>query len=113
MFWMEGVDNDWHPGDALSQGVPFRNIASGNYKLHVKAISADGAISNQERVLDITILRPWWISWWMIIIYAAVLAVIVYLWIFGFKRISYLWSKKKAIIRELAFHQGGCRDAYG
>lgn len=105
MFWMEGLDNDWHNGDALSHGVTFRNIASGNYKLHVKAISADGAISNQERVLDITILRPWWISWWMIIIYAAVLAVIVYLWIFGFKRISYLWSKKKAIIRELAFQR--------
>ncbi len=105
MFWMEGLDNDWHNGDALSHGVTFRNLASGNYKLHVKAISADGAISNQERVLDITILRPWWISWWMIIIYAAVLAIIVYLWIFGFKRISYLWSKKKAIIRELAFQR--------
>lgn len=105
MFWMEGLDNDWHNGDALSHGVTFRNIGSGDYRLHVKAISADGAISNQERVLDITILRPWWISWWMIIIYAAVLAVAVYLWIFGFKRISYMWSKKKAIIRELAFQR--------
>lgn len=105
MFWMEGLDNDWHNGDALSHGVTFRNIGSGDYRLHVKAISADGAISNQERVLDITILRPWWISWWMIIIYAAVLAVAIYLWIFGFKRISYMWSKKKAIIRELAFQR--------
>lgn len=105
MFWMEGLDNDWHNGDALSHGVTFQNISSGDYKLHVKAISADGAISNQERVLDITILRPWWISWWMIIIYAAILAVAVYLWTFGFRRVSYLWSKKKAILRELALQR--------
>ena len=101
MFWMEGLDNDWHNGDALTHGITFKSIRSGTYKLHVKAINADGAISNQERLLEIVILHPWWMSWWMIIIYVAIIAVAVYLWMFGFKKIKYLWTRKKAIIREL------------
>lgn len=101
MFWMEGLNDDWHNGDALTHGVTFYNLNSGKYVLHVKAINADGAVSNQERSLEITILRPWWMSWWMIFIYVAIAAVVVYIWLFGIRKVSYVWSRKKAIIHEL------------
>lgn len=101
MYWLEGRDEYWRNGDALTHGVTFDNLGSGTYTLHVKAISAGGAVSNQERTLEIVIMRPWWISWWMIIIYIAALAVAVYLWIYGTKSITYLWTKKKAVIKEL------------
>ena len=101
MFWMEGLNDNWHNGNPLEHGVTFYNLKSGTYKLHVKAVSADGGISNQERTLEIVIDSPWWMSGWMIFIYVAILTVVVYLWLFGIKRVSYLWTKKNAIIREL------------
>ena len=101
VYQMEGLDANWHNGDALSHGVTFHNLGSGTYKLHVKAVSAEGATSNQERVLEIVIERPWWLSWGMLVVYAAVLMVVVYFWRFGFLKIKGIWSKKKTVINEL------------
>ncbi len=101
MYWMEGKDDNWKNGDPLTHGVTFTDLASGTYTLHVKAISADGTVSNQERTLEIKIMRPWWMSWWMILLYVVSLIVIIYIWMIGTKQISYIWTKKKAVIREL------------
>jgi len=101
MYWMEGKDDDWKNGDALNHGVTFTNLKGGTYKLHVKAISASGAISNQERTLEIVIHRPWWQAWWMLVLYAIVIIVVIYFWRFGMQKLSDIWSKKKIVILEL------------
>ena len=101
MFWMEGLNNDWQNGDAIKHGVTFYNLKSGTYKLHVKAISADGAVSNQERVIEITIDQPWFLSWWMLIIYASVVIVVLYVWKIGYNQLKEIKHKKEAVIREL------------
>ena len=101
MYWMEGLDTNWKNGDALTHGVTFHNLETGEYILHVKAISADGSVSNQERTLIITILPPWWLSWWMLCTYAIIILIIIFLWRYGIKKIKYIWSKKKTIINEL------------
>lgn len=111
MYQLEGRDDYWQNGDALTHGVTFNNLSSGTYTLHVKAISARGAVSNQERTLEIVIMRPWWMSWWMIFIYAAALALIAYFWMAGVKNITYLWTKKKAIIRELTMQRNEIKAA--
>ena len=101
MYWMEGLDDDWKNGDALKHCVTFTDLPSKSYKLHVKAMSPDGAISDQERVITIVIERPWYLQWWMLIVYASFLAFAIYLWRKGWKQMSIFWLKKKAIIREL------------
>lgn len=101
MYWMEGKDDIWRNCDPLSHGVHFKDLAPGKYRLHVKAMSADGAVSRQERVLEISILRPWWQQWWMIIVYVIVIVIVVYLYRTISRRIKYIWSKKKAVIMEL------------
>ncbi len=101
MYWMEGLDNDWRNGDALLHGVRFNHLKSGKYTLHVKAVSADGGVSNQERTLTITIDRPWWLSIWMMSVYVIVLIVIVAIWRWGIKRIKDVWNRKRTVIEEL------------
>ena len=101
MYWMEGLDNDWRNGDALLHGVRFENLSSGDYKLHVKAVSADGAVSNQERILDIHVDRPWWLSWWMLTFYVIILIIIVIIWRFGIKKYRKAWKKRNTVIDEL------------
>ena len=101
MYWMEGKDEDWRNGNALTHGVTFKDLGSGHYTLHVKAISAEGAVSNQERTLDITVEHHWLLSWWMIIAYLIVLLVIIYFWRIGIKQMRAIKARKDAVITEL------------
>jgi len=101
MYWMEGLDNDWRNGDALLHGVKFNKLSSGEYTLHVKAVSADGAVSNQERTLEITIDRPWWLSWWMLSVYVIIAILILLIWRYGVQKFKSVWKSKKTVIEEL------------
>ena len=101
MYWMEGRDHDWRNGDALLHGVRFRNLSSGKYTLHVKAVSADGAVSNQERALDIIIERPWWLTWWMLSVYVLIAIIILLLWRYGYKRVKNFMTRKRTVVNEL------------
>lgn len=101
MYWMEGLDDVWRNGDPLQHGVTFKDLSSGKYILHVKAMSADGAVSRQERVLEINISNPWWMQWWMILVYVIIIIAAVYIYRSTSKRLRYIWSKKKEVINEL------------
>ena len=101
MYWMEGLDQDWRNGDAIKHGVTFQNLGSGTYKLHVKAVSAEGAVSNQERTLEIVIQQPWYFTWWMMLIYAATVIIILYIWKIGIDQLKEIKRKKEAVILEL------------
>ena len=101
MYWMEGLDDDWKNGNALTHGVTFQDLKSGTYTLHVKAISAEGAVSNQERTLEIHIESHWLLSWWMILAYVLIAAIIIYFWRIGMKQIKAIRARKHAVINQL------------
>jgi len=101
MYWMEGLDHDWRNGDALLHGVKFNELSSGKYILHVKAVSADGAVSNQERQLEITIGRPWWLTWWMLSVYVLIAIILLIFWRFGYKKVKNYMTRKRTVIDEL------------
>ena len=101
MYWMEGLDDDWKNGNALTHGVTFQNLKSGKYTLHVKAISAEGAVSNQERTLEISVEHHWLLSWWMILAYILIALTIIYFWRIGVKQIKAIRNRKHAVINQL------------
>jgi ligand-binding sensor domain-containing protein/AraC-like DNA-binding protein/DNA-binding response OmpR family regulator len=101
MYMMEGLDNDWKNGDPQKHGVTFNDLPSGTFRLHVKAISADGIISQKERVLEIVVEKPWYLQWWMLVFYAIVVITIIYLWKRGIDQLRDLWRRKNAVIAEL------------
>ena len=102
MYQMEGLDNNWRNGDALKHGVTFTDLSAGTYKLHVKAISAEGSVSDQERIIEIVVNRPWYLQWWMLAVYALAILAFLYIWKKGIDQLSHLWKKKQAVITELA-----------
>ena len=103
MYMMEGgEDNSWHDGDAMKHGVTFTDLPFGTYYLHVKANSAESQNSNEERVVEIVIDRPFYLEYWMLIIYALVILVAFYIWKQGLNHLRSLWKRKKAILGELA-----------
>ncbi len=103
MYQLEGSnDESWHYGDAMSHSVTFTDLPFGTYLLHVKANnSAENINSDKERVLEITIDRPLFLQYWMIVIYALIIAVAIYMWKQGIGHLRLLWKRKKAILGEL------------
>ncbi|MCR4602989.1 MAG: helix-turn-helix domain-containing protein [Prevotella sp.] len=101
MYWMENYDNDWRNGNSLDHGVTFDNLPSGHYRLHVKAINAEGKISNEERSIEIVVEKPWYLQWWMLVFYGIVVFTIIYVWKKGIDQIRSMWKRKNAIIAEL------------
>ena len=100
-YWLEGRDMDWRNGDAIKHGVTIQDLPSGTYTLHVKAVSAEGAVSNQERTLEIVIRHPWYLSWWMIAIYALSIIFFLYIWKIGINQVKAVKRKKEAVIYDL------------
>jgi len=101
MYWMEGLDKDWKSGDALKHSVTFRDLPSGKFTLHVKAVSAEGAVSNQERTLQITVARPWYLQWWMMVLYAVAVVLLLYVWKIGINQVKEAKKKREAVVLEL------------
>ena len=85
--------------------IRFTNLSPGEYTLHIRAVSnEDKRIVLEERTMKISIAQPIWLSFWAMLVYAIVLAVIAIITL----RIIILRKQRKSIGRENPFlHQHG------
>ena len=72
---LEGYDDEWQTAGP-SHDLVFRNLPFGKYRLEINACSAFTGEVLASRSLDIRILPPLWLSWWAILIYIVVAAVL-------------------------------------
>lgn len=85
-YRLEPVDRDW---TASRDGAPvaFANLAPGDYTLHLRATTLDdNSQTLHERQLRITVLPPWWRSWWAILCYIALATAIALLWFWWYRQ---------------------------
>ena len=85
-----GFQSEWTPPNASHQ-ITFTNLNPGRYRLEVKAANNWGIWSAAPAALDITVLPPWWRTWW---------AYTLYLLIIIGSSIGYVYSLKRKIERE-------------
>ena len=71
---MEGLDNDWiqsgHRREAHYSAIP-----AGNYTLRTKAANHDGFWSEPKALLSLTVLPPFWQTWWFRTLCGTLLAI--------------------------------------
>ena len=79
-YKLEGYDKEWSVPSDLSFAA-FKNIEPGHYTLHVRACDTNGKWG-QESIIKITVLPPFWLTWWAYIIYAILIGTALY---FAFK----------------------------
>jgi signal transduction histidine kinase/streptogramin lyase len=60
-YMLDGFENSWHA--LANKKVFFTNILPGEYKLRIKAGYPSG-VWGDETVLDITVVPPWWSTWY-------------------------------------------------
>ena len=73
-YMMEGLNDQWVNTENGANRISFTNLSYGNYKLHIKA-----RINNQEsneKIIEIVIYPPWYLSWLAKLLYLALLGFI-------------------------------------
>ena len=59
-YILEGFQTEWLTTGSDKRRVTYTNLNPGNYLFRVKATNSDGKWNQQETVLKIRILPPWW-----------------------------------------------------
>lgn len=77
-YMLKGVDNDWVYTDAGRHSASYSNLAPGTYTFYLKATNSKGIWSPDTHMLTVVVLPPLWLRWWAFILYALLLALIVY-----------------------------------
>ncbi|MEK6324055.1 MAG: two-component regulator propeller domain-containing protein [Acidobacteriota bacterium] len=76
-FKLEGANQDWSaPADQRTVNYP--NLPPGAYRFLVRAVSADGTLSESPATVSFKILSPIWQRWWFLALAAILLATIIF-----------------------------------
>ncbi|NRR31634.1 response regulator [Oxalobacteraceae bacterium] len=63
-YQLQGFDEDWVVTDATKRFATYTNLDPGHYVFRVKAANKDGIWNDNAATLEITILPPFWKTWW-------------------------------------------------
>jgi signal transduction histidine kinase/ligand-binding sensor domain-containing protein/DNA-binding response OmpR family regulator len=94
-YKLEGYDNEWHPL-SKNRTANYLKLPPGRYLLKIKGTNNDGIWSKQVKTIAITILPPWWKTWW----FRALTGIAIILSIMGFIRYRTQKVIQKNIILE-------------
>ena len=76
-YRLEGTDEDWSPLTD-QRTVNFANLAPKSYRFLVRAVNADGAVTQEPASVEFMILPPFWQRWWFLGMATLALASLVY-----------------------------------
>lgn len=65
-YKLEGFDDDWHYVDASRRLANYTNLDPGKYAFRVRGSNNDGVWNEKGAEVTITILPPFWRTWWFI-----------------------------------------------
>ena len=99
-YQLVGVDNDWIVTNR--RFASYTNIPPGKYTFRVKASNNDAVWNEQGTSLSITILPPWWRTWWAYILYGFLLLTGILLFDRFRRRQLIAKEKERAREKELA-----------
>ena len=78
-YKMEGIDKGWVYPEGRRYAA-YTNLKPGEYVFKVKASNNDGVWNEEGTSLSITILPPWWQTYWAYAAYLLVVILLVYGW---------------------------------
>ncbi len=76
-YQLVGFDPDWVMADAAHRSATYTNLNPGDYVFKVKAANNRGLWNEEPTTLAITILPPYWGTWWFRILIAALAATLL------------------------------------
>lgn len=84
-YFLEGWDKVWNYSNNI-RTANYTRLQEGNYKFRVKVSQADGKWREETSLLSITVLPPWYRTWWAYLLYFCTAATIIYVYVSYTKR---------------------------
>jgi signal transduction histidine kinase/ligand-binding sensor domain-containing protein/DNA-binding NarL/FixJ family response regulator len=78
-YMLEGFDNEWRKITHPSRTLNYTNLNPGKYRLIVKSRLYDEEATENRVEMSITILPPWWQTWWANLSYVILIVGIVWM----------------------------------
>ncbi|WP_194973318.1 sensor histidine kinase [Aquiflexum lacus] len=97
---LEGLDQDWIYDNR--NFASYTNLASGTYTFKVIASNAYGVWNDVGKSLTITLLPPWWKTWWAYTLYGLSLIFVGIVAYSGLKRRIRMKERAQNLEREVA-----------
>jgi signal transduction histidine kinase/ligand-binding sensor domain-containing protein len=96
-YIMEGFDKDWI-NSGNKREATYTNLNPGHYTFRVRGSNNDGVWNKTGTSINITILHPWWGTWWFkLIIVLVTIFILVFTFIY---RVQHL-RKQKILLEKL------------
>jgi ligand-binding sensor domain-containing protein/signal transduction histidine kinase/DNA-binding response OmpR family regulator len=77
-YWLEGFDKDWNE-PSTSRTATYTNLNPGDYTLRIRRFLTGNSPAGQDLSMKITVLPPFWMTWWFRTIMAMFIGTIFYL----------------------------------
>ncbi len=82
-YMLEGFDTEWTETDYRQRAASYTSLPHGQYVFRVRACNNDGVWNEAGASLALTILPPWYQTWWAYLLYVTVVVTgtsSFYLW---------------------------------
>jgi len=79
LYRLKGIDRTWRKLNTDTYEASYDGLPHGNYKLEVCTMDGYGKAGNIVYTLNISILPPWYLTWWMKAIYLLLFIAICYI----------------------------------
>ncbi|MCA1795232.1 MAG: hypothetical protein LC660_15425, partial [Desulfobacteraceae bacterium] len=100
-FMLEGYDRVWRNDIREGETSPYINVPPGEYTFRVRGANSFGVWNMEGASMGITILPPWWKTWWSYALYLLVLIFGIW-WVHKFqKERTIRMEREKSREREL------------
>jgi signal transduction histidine kinase/ligand-binding sensor domain-containing protein/DNA-binding response OmpR family regulator len=79
-YYLAGFEKEWNLV-GTQRSVTYTNLSPGDYVFKLKASNSDGVWAENPYELKITVLPPWYRTWWAYLLYVGLLAAAIYAFI--------------------------------
>lgn len=93
-YYLQGWDKSWNYVNN-ARVLNYSRLSEGNYTLHIKATNGYGVWNTKEKIVSITVLPPWFRSWWAYLLYMGIISASVYGYIYYHKKENQLHYEVK------------------
>ena len=63
-YRLEGLESEWNEMDSRHRQATYTSLPAGRYVFRVQASNNDGVWNEKGATLALTVLPPWWATWW-------------------------------------------------
>ena len=84
-YKLKGWDKDWSIANNVKT-ANYSHLHEGSYIFYVRVMDADGVWNKEVQLVSVTVLPPWYRTWWAYSLYAALAIGIVYASLYYYRR---------------------------